>query len=82
MQLPGSHSPDSPILTLHVKPAERQPGLIVRLLNASNKDQQAEIGSGLLHIIGAQRCDLLEKPLEALNVQNGIVSLSVPARTG
>jgi hypothetical protein len=80
LQLPGSNSPDSPILTLHVKPAERQPGLIVRLLNASEEDQQVEIGSGLLHIVAAQRCDLLEKPLEALNVQNDTVGLAMSAR--
>ncbi|HXV43431.1 MAG TPA: hypothetical protein VEC96_10230, partial [Anaerolineae bacterium] len=77
LQLPGSNSP---ILILHVKPADSQPGLIVRLLNASDGEHYAEIGSGLLRIVTAQQCDLLENPVEALNVQNGSVGLNIPAR--
>jgi hypothetical protein len=77
LQLPGS---DTPILTLHVKPAHSQPGLVVRLLNASDEEQHAEIGSGLLQIVAAQQCDLLEKPLAALDIQGGVVSLTVPSR--
>ena len=77
LHLPGS---DSTILTLHVKPADEQPGLIVRLLNASEVEQPAKIGSGLLRIVAAQRCDLLEKPLETLEVQDNIISLILPPR--
>jgi alpha-mannosidase len=77
LQLPGS---DTPILTLHVKPAHGQPGLIVRLLNASDEEQHAEIGSGLLQIVAAEQCNLLEKPLAALDIQGGVVSLTVPSR--
>src|SRR5688500_5402162 len=48
LRLPENLSLDSPVLTLHVKPAERQPGVIVRLFNASDHDQPAEIHSGVL----------------------------------
>jgi hypothetical protein len=80
LKLPGSQNEPSPLLTLHVKPATDQPGIIVRLLNTSDEDQPAEIGSGLLRIISAQVCDLLEAPLSALAVTDGIVRLSIPAR--
>jgi hypothetical protein len=80
LRLPQDISPDSPILTVHVKAAEGQPGVIVRLFNASDQDRQAEIGSGLLHILSAQRCDLLEMPQGSIKVQNGTVTLNVPAR--
>jgi alpha-mannosidase len=78
--LPESSSPDSPVLTLHVKPAERGSGVIVRLFNASNQSQSAEIGSGLLRIINAQLCDLLETPQEPKMVQDGTVTLYLPPR--
>lgn len=80
LQLPESLAPHSPVLTLHVKPAERPPGLIVRLHNASDQDQQTEIGSGVLHIVSAQTCNLLEQPLEALPVEHGAISVHLPPR--
>jgi len=80
LRLPQNVSPESPVLTLHIKAAERQPGLIVRLFNASDQDQPAEIGSGLLRILSAQWCDLLEKTQGSIEVQNGTVTLNVPAR--
>jgi alpha-mannosidase len=80
LRLPENFSPESPVLTLHVKAAERRPGVIVRLCNASDRDQPAEIGSGFLRILSAQWCDLLEKPQESIEVQNGTVKLNVPAR--
>jgi alpha-mannosidase len=80
LQMPESFSPDSPILTLHVKAAERQPGVILRLFNASDHAQPAEIGSGVLRILSAQWCDLLEKPQGSIQVQNSTVTLNVPAR--
>ena len=78
--LPESLSPESPILTLHVKPAERRPGLIVRLFNASDEIQLAQIGSGVLRILSAQLCDLLETPQGSIEVQNGTAALNVPPR--
>ena len=80
LRMPESFSPDSPILTMHVKAAERQLGVIVRLFNASDQAQPAEIGSGVLRILSAQWCDLLEQPQESIEVQNGTVTLNVPAR--
>jgi hypothetical protein len=58
----------------------RMPGLIARLINASDQAQKAEISSGLLHILNAQTCDLLERPLRAVKVQNGSVSLEIQPR--
>lgn len=80
LRLPQDISPESPVLTLHVKAAERQPGVIVRLFNASDQAQPAEIGPGLFRILSAQWCDLLEKPQGSIEVQNGTVTLNVPAR--
>ena len=80
LRLPENASPESPVLTFHIKPAERQPGVILRLFNASDEVQPAEIGSGFLHILSAQWCDLLEKPQGSMEVQNGAVTLNVPAR--
>ncbi|HET6823152.1 MAG TPA: glycosyl hydrolase-related protein, partial [Anaerolineales bacterium] len=80
LRLPENLSPESPVLTLHVKAAERQPGVILRLFNASDQDQPAEIGSGFLRILRAQRCDLLETPQGSIEVQDGKVRLNIPAR--
>ena len=80
LQLPQTVSPESPVLALHIKAAERRPGVIIRLFNASDQDQPAEIGSAVLRILNAQKCDLLEKPQESIEVQNGTVTLNVPAR--
>jgi alpha-mannosidase len=80
LQLPQNISPESPVLTLHIKAAERWPGLIVRLFNASDETQPAEIGSGLLRILSAQLCDLLETPQGSIEVQNETVTLNVPPR--
>ena len=80
LRLPESFSPESPILTVHVKAAEQQPGIIVRLFNASDETQPAEIGSGFLRILSAQTCDLLEKTQGSIEVQNGTVTLNLPAR--
>jgi alpha-mannosidase len=80
LRLPDHDTPYSSILTLHVKPAESQSGIVIRLLNASDEVQEAEIGSGLLPIVAARQCDLLERPLSALIVENGSIRLSLPPR--
>ncbi len=74
------HLPGGPVVALHVKPAARGSGLALRLLNASDSSQDATVGSGLLSIVAAQRCDLLEKPLETLAVSEGAVTLRLPPR--
>jgi alpha-mannosidase len=82
LRLPETLAPQTPVLTVHVKPAERGTGLIVRLLNASDQTQPAEIGSGQLRIVSAQACDLLERPVEALQVEHGTVRVVLaPRRT-
>jgi alpha-mannosidase len=80
LQLPGSGNEPSPVLTLHVKPSADQGEVVVRLLNTSDKEQSVEIGSGLLRIIRAQVCDIVETPLSAVDVSEGIVRLHMPAR--
>jgi alpha-mannosidase len=80
LRLPENASPELPILTVHVKAAERRPGMILRLFNASDRDQAAEIGSGFLRILSAQWCDLLEKTQGSIDVKNRTVTLNLPAR--
>ncbi len=80
LQLPGSGNEPSPVLTLHVKPSADQGEVVVRLLNTSDEEQLVEVGSGLLRIIRAQVCDIVETPLSAVDVSEGIVRLYMPAR--
>jgi alpha-mannosidase len=79
LELPGSQ-PDDIVLTQHIKRAENGSGIIVRLYNPSDQEQTATARSGLLQLQAASRCDLFENPQEPLAVENGQVSLSVPAR--
>ncbi|HVU14195.1 MAG TPA: glycosyl hydrolase-related protein, partial [Phototrophicaceae bacterium] len=72
--------PALPVITTHVKEAADGDGLIVRLLNASDQAQTAQIGSALLTITGAQQCDLLENEQSVLVVNEGAVSVEVPPR--
>jgi alpha-mannosidase len=72
--------PDDPVLTLRAKPADVGDGLIVRLLNASDGVTTARLGSGLLHVRAAERCDLLEHRLEQIPVEAGSFVIELPAR--
>jgi hypothetical protein len=80
LRLPEALEPGTPVLTLHVKPADRGAGLVVRLLNASDQPQTAQIASGALRITGAHACDLLEQPQGALAVERGAVRVDLPPR--
>jgi alpha-mannosidase len=80
LYLPGGQNVLSSVLTLHVKPSPEQSGVVVRLLNASDEEQAAEFGSGLLRIVSAQLCDLFETPQSAVPVTDGIVHLQMPPR--
>ncbi|MBX2998147.1 MAG: hypothetical protein KF893_06505 [Caldilineaceae bacterium] len=72
--------PAPPILAVHVKPAEDDDGIIVRLHNASDEERTAAIGSAILQIEAAQLCDLFENPVEDLTVGRGDVAFPIPAR--
>jgi hypothetical protein len=72
--------PDAPVLTLHVKRASSQPGLIVRLLNASDAMRTAQIQSGLLKILEGHVCDLLETPYKSLPVTQDRVTVELEPR--
>ena len=80
LRLPGNGQDASPVLTLHVKPAQDGSGLIVRLLNASDAEQTAVIGSAQLQITAAQRCNLLEQPLHRLSIQEEQVEFALSPR--
>jgi alpha-mannosidase len=67
-------------VVLHIKQAQNNSGVVIRLLNASDTPRKATIKSGLLNITGADRCDLLENIGDSLTVENGSVSLEIPAR--
>jgi hypothetical protein len=70
--------PQPPVVVTHLKPAGE--GMLVRLLNASDSVQTARIGSGLVQITGAGRCDLLENPVSDLPVTGGAVELVLQPR--
>ena len=72
--------PASPILTLRIKPDSASEGLIIRLLNASEESVEAWIMPGLLSIVWAERCDLLEQPVAPIGVLAGCVRLEMPPR--
>jgi hypothetical protein len=72
--------PDGDIQTLHVKPAG-DGGIIARLLNASDEKRTASIGSGLLAIAGAVRCDLFDQPVGLpLETRQGAVEIDIAPR--
>jgi alpha-mannosidase len=71
--------PEAPVLTLHVKAGENG-SIFIRLLNASDKEQTATIGSRLLEIQKAEVCDALGQSLNALEVKKGHVAVNIPAR--
>ncbi len=79
LRLPGGDGDASSVLTLHVKPG-RASSVVVRLLNASDQERTATIGSGVLRITAARLCDLLENPQRSLEVRSGAVSLALPPR--
>jgi alpha-mannosidase len=72
--------PQGPVVVLHIKQAENNDSVIIRLLNASDREQSAQIGSGLLTIQSASVCDLLEQDGEALPVTSGAVQVKLPPR--
>jgi alpha-mannosidase len=79
LHLPGSDG-ETPVLTLHVKPAQDYDGVIVRLLNASDEPHPAELKSGEWQIITAQLCDLLEQPETVVPVENGRLQIILQPR--
>lgn len=79
LRLPGWDGEPSPVLTLHVQPGP-EGALLIRLLNASDAEQTAQIASGALRIRSARRADLFGQPGEALDVCDETVALMIPPR--
>jgi hypothetical protein len=79
LRLPDNQNASSQVYTLHIKPARHADGITVRFYNAATTPQQIQIGSGLLQIVSAQLCDLAENPQQALHVQDGNVTVTLPA---
>jgi hypothetical protein len=84
LRLPANGSlltlPAPPVTVMHVKPAHDGRGALVRLLNSSDEAQNAVIGSGLVQIAAAERCDLLENVLGPLPVADSAVTLTLQPR--
>jgi hypothetical protein len=84
LRLPSSGSlftlPEPPVVVLHVKPSHDGSGALVRLLNASDEVQTANIGSALVQVGAADRCDLLENVTGSLPVAGGAVQLTLQPR--
>lgn len=73
--------PQPPVQVLAVKPSQGAPGVVVRLINASDAPQTAHLGSGLLRILAARTCDLLDQPTDQmLAVHGGAVELEIAPR--
>lgn len=75
--------PQPPVLVLHVAPAWAYgsgDGMLVRLLNASDEQQTAQIGSGLLRIRTAALCDVFGTPIQPLTVVDECVTVELPPR--
>jgi alpha-mannosidase len=71
--------PQPPVLTLHLQPASDN-GVLVRLHNASDLQQNATLGSALLTITAAQRCDLFGQLQDDLPVMQGAVRVDLAPR--
>ena len=80
LTLPESTAPAAPVFTLHIQPAQKGSGVLVRLYNASDLPQEAIIGSGLLHIVAAQQCDLTGNPFQALPCSEGALTVTLAPR--
>lgn len=79
--LPEQSDPGGPVVTLHVKPARKGDGVVMRLYNTAETEQPARIGSGLLKIESAALCDLFDNPLDGkLEVKDGEVTATIPGR--
>ena len=72
--------PAPPVLTLHVRAAGEGGGLLLRLQNAADEAQQARIGSALLKIRRAWRCDLFDRQQEEIAVRDGALAVALPPR--
>jgi hypothetical protein len=76
--------PDLPVLTQQVLPAgwagAGESGILLRLVNASDQPQAADVGSGILHIAEAFACDLFGEEQETLLVDNGTARVELAPR--
>jgi hypothetical protein len=76
--------PDLPVLTQQVLPAgwagAGESGILLRLVNASDQPQAADVGSGILHIAKAFACDLFGEEQETLLVDNGTARVELAPR--
>jgi hypothetical protein len=61
-----------------VKPAQDGKGFIVRLLEVAGKKTKAHLHLGLLKAVKAQRCSLVEEPLEELEIHDGAIAVDMP----
>jgi alpha-mannosidase len=72
--------PDFPTTVQRIKTSQDGKGIIIRLLNASDANHTAVIQSGLLTITSASRCDLLEKPIDTIQVSDGQIQVTIEPR--
>jgi alpha-mannosidase len=77
--------PAPPVLPLHMLPASwanpgAPDGILLRLVNASDAPQTARIGSGLLQISAAERCDVFGAVIEELSIEAGAIAVAMPPR--
>jgi hypothetical protein len=72
--------PEPPVLVVNMRRAAEGGGTLLYLLNASDAPQQATIGSGLLKIGAARRCNLFGEKIEEMTVRGGEVAPELSPR--
>lgn len=77
--------PALPVMVQHVLPAAWSGagtgrGLLLRLINASDLTQTATVGSGVLKVMTAARCDLFGNDMARVPVKRGAVSVELAPR--
>ena len=75
------HLPAEPVLTIAIKPAASDEGIVLHLLNASDAPARARVASAVLRLETAERCDLIERPQEAIPLTaDGTLTLELAPR--
>ncbi len=72
--------PDEPVQVMRIKQATDGDGMIIRLINTSDEEQTATIGSNLLTITEVNLCDSLEVDGDVVDVNDGTIQVTLPKR--
>lgn len=71
--------PEPPLLTLSLRGGGER-AMILTLFNASDEMQRGRVGSGLVHLREAAKCDMFGRELESLPLQDGVLKVEIAPR--